>query len=45
MYNHGDFEAYAAFGDVIWHVNDKTNLTVGLRYARHQGVHLEERAA
>ena len=32
MYNHGDFKAYAAFGDVIWHVNDKTNLTVGLRY-------------
>jgi iron complex outermembrane receptor protein len=34
MYNHGDFEAYAAFGDVIWHVNDRTNLTVGLRYTR-----------
>ena len=32
MYNHGDFEAFAAFGDVIWHLNDKTNLTVGLRY-------------
>ena len=25
---------YAAFGDVIWHVNDRTNLTVGLRYTR-----------
>ena len=34
MYNHGDFEAAAAFGDVIWHVNDRTNLTVGLRYTR-----------
>jgi iron complex outermembrane recepter protein len=34
MYNHGDFEAYAAFGDVIWHLNDRTNLTVGLRYTR-----------
>jgi iron complex outermembrane receptor protein len=34
MYNHGDFEAVAAFGDVIWHVNDRTNLTVGLRYTR-----------
>jgi iron complex outermembrane receptor protein len=34
MYNHGDFEAFAAFGDVIWHVNDRTNLTVGLRYTR-----------
>ena len=34
MYNRGDFEAYAAFGDVIWHVNDKTNLTLGLRYTQ-----------
>jgi iron complex outermembrane receptor protein len=34
MYNHGDFQAVAAFGDVIWHVNDKTNLTFGLRYTR-----------
>ncbi|GFE80581.1 TonB-dependent receptor [Steroidobacter agaridevorans] len=32
MYNRGDFEAFAAFGDVIWHLNDKTNLTFGLRY-------------
>ncbi len=32
MYNKGDFEAYAAFGDVIWHINDRTNLTFGLRY-------------
>jgi iron complex outermembrane receptor protein len=34
MYNHGNFEAYAAFGDVIWHVNDRTNLTVGARFTR-----------
>jgi iron complex outermembrane receptor protein len=34
MYNHGKFEAVAAFGDVIWHVNDKTNLTLGLRYTQ-----------
>ncbi|MBB6091289.1 iron complex outermembrane receptor protein [Povalibacter uvarum] len=34
MYNNGDFEAYAAFGDVIWHLNDKTNLTFGLRFTR-----------
>ena len=34
MYNHGDFKAMAAFGDVIWHVNDKTNLTLGLRYTK-----------
>jgi iron complex outermembrane receptor protein len=32
MYNRGDFEAYAAFGDAIWHLNDRTNLTFGLRY-------------
>ncbi|MET0535936.1 MAG: TonB-dependent receptor [Steroidobacter sp.] len=32
MYNRGDFEAFAAFGDVIWHLNDRTNLTFGLRY-------------
>lgn len=32
MYNRGDFEAFAAFGDMIWHVNDRTNLTFGLRY-------------
>ncbi len=34
MYNQGNFEALAAFGDVIWHVNDKTNLTLGLRYTQ-----------
>jgi iron complex outermembrane receptor protein len=32
MINRGDFEAFAAFGDVIWHLNDRTNLTFGLRY-------------
>jgi len=31
-----DTKAYAAFGDVIWHVNDKTNFTVGLRYTRDE---------
>ena len=34
MYNRGEFEAVAAFGDVIWHVNEKTNLTFGLRYTQ-----------
>jgi len=34
MYNHGDFEAFAAFGDMIWHVNDRANLTFGLRYTQ-----------
>ena len=36
MYNRGNFQAYAAFGDVIWHLNDKTNLTVGLRYTQDE---------
>ncbi len=31
-----DTKAYAAFGDVIWHVNDKLNLTAGLRYTRDE---------
>jgi iron complex outermembrane receptor protein len=34
MYNHGDFQAMAAFGDVIWHMTDRANLTFGLRYTR-----------
>ena len=34
MYNHGKFEALAAFGDMIWHMNAKTNLTLGLRYTQ-----------
>ncbi|WP_454829085.1 TonB-dependent receptor [Pseudoxanthomonas wuyuanensis] len=29
-------KAYAGFGDVIWHVNDKLNLTFGLRYTRDE---------
>jgi len=32
MYNEGDFTAAALFGDVIWRVNDRTNVTLGLRY-------------
>ena len=31
-----DTKAYAAFGDVIWRVNDKLNLTAGLRYTRDE---------
>jgi len=34
MYNRGNFQAYAAFGDAIWHVTDRTNLTLGLRYTQ-----------
>ncbi|WP_190285574.1 TonB-dependent receptor [Montanilutibacter psychrotolerans] len=29
-------KSYAAFGDVIWHANDKLNLTFGLRYTRDE---------
>lgn len=32
MINSGDYTAGAVFGDAIWHVNDKLNLTFGLRY-------------
>ncbi|RDI98738.1 TonB-dependent receptor [Dyella solisilvae] len=32
--NNGNFKAYAAFGDVIWHLNDKLDLTTGLRYTK-----------
>ena len=36
MYNDGDFNAAALYGDVIWHVNDRMNLTVGLRYTHDE---------
>lgn len=29
-------KAYAGFGDVIWHANDRLNLTFGLRYTRDE---------
>lgn len=28
--------SYAAYGDVIWHLSDRLNLTTGLRYTRDQ---------
>jgi iron complex outermembrane recepter protein len=34
--NVGHFKAYAAFGDVIWHLNDRFNLTTGIRFTRDQ---------
>ncbi|MGB3840475.1 MAG: TonB-dependent receptor [Rhodanobacter sp.] len=34
--NQGRFKAYALYGDVIWHLGDKLNLTTGLRYTRDQ---------
>ncbi|WP_297802019.1 TonB-dependent receptor [Arenimonas sp. GDDSR-1] len=36
MHNTGDFRAAAVFGDAIWHVNDRLNLTFGLRYTRDE---------
>ncbi|MBV8156491.1 MAG: TonB-dependent receptor, partial [Dyella sp.] len=34
--NDGNFKAYAAFGDVIWHITEKFDLTTGLRYTRDE---------
>lgn len=34
--NVGHFKASAVFGDVIWHLNDKLNLTTGMRYTCDQ---------
>ncbi|EGD59374.1 TonB-dependent receptor, plug [Novosphingobium nitrogenifigens DSM 19370] len=34
MINHGHYQAWAAFGDAIWHVTPRLNLTTGLRYTR-----------
>lgn len=34
--NDGNFKAYAGFGDVIWHINDKFDITTGLRFTRDE---------
>lgn len=34
--NVGGFKAYAVFGDVIWQLNDRLNLTTGVRYTRDE---------
>lgn len=34
MNNKGNFSSGAVFGDAIWHVNDKLNLTFGIRYTK-----------
>ncbi|MBS0612224.1 MAG: TonB-dependent receptor [Proteobacteria bacterium] len=34
MYDDGRFKSLGVFGDVIWHLTDKLNLTTGLRYSR-----------
>ncbi|MEM8986147.1 MAG: TonB-dependent receptor [Pseudomonadota bacterium] len=36
MINEGDYKAYAIFGDAIWSVTDRLNLTLGLRYTRDE---------
>ncbi|KRF02004.1 TonB-dependent receptor [Frateuria sp. Soil773] len=34
--NVGRFKAYAGYGDVIWHLTDRLNITTGIRYTRDQ---------
>lgn len=34
MINHGDYQSAAVYGDVIWHLQPKLNLTTGLRLTR-----------
>jgi iron complex outermembrane receptor protein len=36
MINHGYARAYAAFGDVIWHLAPHWNLTTGVRFTRDE---------
>jgi iron complex outermembrane recepter protein len=36
MFNEGDFQAMAVFGDVIWHATDRLNVTFGLRYTHDE---------
>ncbi len=36
MYNHLYARAYAAYGDVIWHLADKWNLTTGVRFTHDE---------
>nr|WP_229258500.1 TonB-dependent receptor [Duganella rivi] len=36
MHDKGEYRAYAVYGDAIWHVSDKTNLTLGGRYTHDQ---------
>jgi len=34
--NRGNYKSYAAFGDVIWHLSDKLDLTTGARFTRDE---------
>jgi iron complex outermembrane receptor protein len=36
MINHNVSKSYAAYGDVIWHLNDRLNLTTGVRFTRDE---------
>jgi iron complex outermembrane receptor protein len=36
MFNHGISQASAAYGDVIWHLTDRMNLTTGVRFTRDE---------
>ena len=36
MINHGRYKAGALYGDVIWHLSDRLNLTTGLRFTRDE---------
>ncbi|MGH8160250.1 MAG: TonB-dependent receptor [Rhodanobacter sp.] len=36
MYNQGTSKAYAAFGDVIWHLTSQLDLTTGIRFTRDE---------
>ncbi|HEX6832220.1 MAG TPA: TonB-dependent receptor [Rudaea sp.] len=36
MFNVGKYKAYAVYGDVIWHLTDRLNLTTGVRFTRDE---------
>ena len=36
MINHGSYQAFALYGDTIWHLTSSTNLTTGLRLTRDE---------
>ncbi|MBU0728138.1 MAG: TonB-dependent receptor [Proteobacteria bacterium] len=36
MINEGEFSSIAGFGDLTWHITDRLDVTVGLRYSRDE---------
>ncbi len=36
MFNNSTSKAYAAYGDVIWHLSDRLNLTTGVRFTHDE---------